>query len=769
MKKNIILAKNFCRKSLGQLISFSIILLIATILFSSAIVLSNNISHDYDSKYDELNTANAFFTIPKLEYTDDLLTHIKSINGVKNAEARTGIKLTIPVQMDGANQNQDQIFYNIDEESEINKYEIMEETLDEVENPIYLSYYTYIHSGLNIKDKYEFSINNIDYSFTIKGVLSEMQYGNYTSSVIGVYLKNESYQYLLKSNSANEVKTVSIRSENGHNVYNEISKYLSKNNIMVLNKNYDEQSKTQRLAISNILVLILIAFSATILLISLLVSKFKIENGIEEEMTNMGVLKALGYTSREIMVAITLPYIVSGLIFTLIGIGLSYLLLPTLGSVIASQSGFIWNVSFDAKSNGFVFLINMILIILFSLLAAKKIKKLNPINAIRGIIKNKSNKNYFAIDRTSGNIHFILTLKNFINTKKQNVLLGVVLFFITILGSFVGMLFYNINLNPINFINTLVEEHPSVIAVTSIDLKDEIKKMDNVKNLVYYDENAQVTYHENSYKTFVAESFKELANDLCYEGENPNSDNEVAVGSYMKEKYDLNIGDYIILNKNGIDFEYKVVGFIQSVNYAGEVIEMTLDGYKNLDASYSPSSLYVYLNDEGKSAEFIEKIENKFGSDILSTVNYAEAMDSAMTMYVSLISSCCIVIIIVTILLIYLILYVIISSIITKRKQELGIFKAIGYVNKQLVLQLVGGFMPSTIIACLLGFAISKVYMSNMYEFIFQSVGAYKVSFAYPISIYSTLVIGLIVSVMLIGIMLARKIKKISVYSLIKE
>lgn len=769
MKKSIILAINFCKKSLGQLLSFSIILLISTVLFSSAIVLSRNMSSDYDKKYKELNTANAFFTIPSINYSDQLINDINNLKHIKDIDIKNGIMLIVPVEMNGEKQDQTQIFYKINEINNINQYEIVEETDDYVENPVYLSYYTYVNSNLKIKDKYEFEVNGKKYSFTIKGVISEMLYGNYTSSVIGVYLTDESYNYLLENNLDKEVKTISVISNNSYESYNDISKYLSKNNISILNKNYDEQAKNQRLAISNILVFILIAFSSTILLISLLVSKFKIQNSIDEEMTNMGVLKSLGYTSKEIIFSIILPYIIVGLIFTLIGISFSYLLIPILANVIALQSGFLWNSRIDILSNGLVLVINMSLITLFSLVAAKKIKKLNPINAIRGIIQNKPVKNHFKIEKTNGNIHFILMLKNFINTKKQNILLGIVLFFITILGSFVGILFYNINLNPMNFIDTLVEEHPSIVITTESDLKDEINSMDGVKQAIYYDENGSVNLSDNTYKTFVSESFDNLANDLCYEGRNPSNESEIAIGSAISEKYNLKVGDYITLTKDNKTFEFKIVGLIQSVNYAGEVIEITLDGYKKLDDNYDPKSLYIYLNNEDDANNFVEVLEEKFGTDITSTVNYVESMGSAVNMYVSLISIICIVIIIITILLIYLILYVLISSIITKRKQELGIFKSIGYINKQLILQLVGGFMPGTIIATILGFIISKLYMNSIYEFIFKAVGAYKISFEYPILIFIIIVIALIISTLLIGILLSRKIKKISVYSLIKE
>lgn len=559
MRKIITISKYFFKKSFKDIVSFSIILFIATALFSSAIHVNNNVSKDYDSEFDRLNTASSFFTIPSAEYEDSLLEDIRNIEGIKDAQIQRGVMLTVPVDMEGSTQEQNQIFYNINDISNINKKEIISETNDNVNFGIYLSNYTFIHSGLNLKDKCEFNIDNVPYTFNIKGVVNEMQYGNYTSSVIGEYLEDEPYNYLLENNKDKEVVTISVIGEESHSAYNDVSKYLSSKNINVLSKNYEEQVKNQRLAISNILVFILIVFSSVMFIISLLVSKFKIEQSIGEEMANMGALEALGYTSNEIIIASIFPYIISGLLFTLLGIGISYFILPVLSMVIEMQSGFIWKVKMDLPSNVFVLFINLSLIILFTFIASFKIKKLNPINAIRGLNEKENNKNYFEIEKTKGNIHFILMLKNFMNTKKQNILLGIVLLFITIVSSFIGILFYNINMNPINFINTLVEEHPSVIVSSTKDLRGEIKNQYNVKNVLYYDENVTLNYKDNSYKTFVAENFDNLGNDLCYEGSNPKNSNEVAIGSKIKETYDINIGDYITLSKNGIDNKYKVV------------------------------------------------------------------------------------------------------------------------------------------------------------------------------------------------------------------
>lgn len=770
MNRILTLQKNFFKKNIKDIISFSIILFISTILLTSSLVVNNNIDKEYDEKHQKLNTANNFFIISKLQYNDDLLEHIKNIKGVNEAEKQEGILVTIPVMMEDSMQDQNIIFYNYENERAINKFDLVQENTSINNKSIYLANYTYIHSGLKLNDKFEFELNNQKYSYTIDGVIEEMQYGNYSSSIIAEYLSKSAYDEILENNKESQVVTISIKSDNSYDTYNEVSKYLSSENIEVLSKNYDEQSKTQRLAIANILVLIISAFSLLVLIVSLLVSKFKITESIEEEVTNMGVLKALGYTSNEIIISIIMPYLIMGILVNLLGIGLSLYVTPALAKVIEMQSGFIWNPKFDIKSYLITILINVGLILVFTLLSAKKIKKLNPINAIRGIQNNKTTKNYFEIDKTKGNIGFVLILKNFINSTKQNLLLGIVIFFITIISSFAGVLYYNVNMNPINFINTLVEEHPSVIITSNNNnIKDKLKEYDNVKNVIYYDETQTINFEGNSYKTFVAQNYKDLANDLCYEGRNPNNADEIAVGSSIKEKYNLKIDDYIETKKSGNTYKYKVVGFIQSVNYSGEVFELTLDGYKNLENEYKPKTLYVYLNNDDLSGEFIEKVKEEFGNEIIGTVDYVESMNSASTMYVSLVSTICIVIIVVTVILIYLILYILVSSIILKRKQELGIFKAIGYKNKQLIFQLIGGFLPSVFFATIVGIILNKLYISKIYTIIFKTVGAYKISFNYPTIIFVILGLAIIISTILIELLLSKKIKKISVYSLIKD
>ena len=122
MKKIFKLQSSFFKKNLKDIISFSIILFISLLFFNSALVVNNNVLNAYDKKFNDLNTANVFFNISKTYYNDDILNDIKKIDGIEKAEKRDGIIVNIPVMMEDSYQDQNIIFYNLNEYSELNKY-----------------------------------------------------------------------------------------------------------------------------------------------------------------------------------------------------------------------------------------------------------------------------------------------------------------------------------------------------------------------------------------------------------------------------------------------------------------------------------------------------------------------------------------------------------------------------------------------------------------------------------------------------------------------
>lgn len=96
MEHIISLAKNSFKKNKKTLFSFCVILFIASMLFGSALTIGLNFSKNYDEKFNQLNTANVFFIIPRSECNDQLLKEINNINGIEEIDSRKGILLTVP-------------------------------------------------------------------------------------------------------------------------------------------------------------------------------------------------------------------------------------------------------------------------------------------------------------------------------------------------------------------------------------------------------------------------------------------------------------------------------------------------------------------------------------------------------------------------------------------------------------------------------------------------------------------------------------------------
>lgn len=55
-----------------------------------------------------------------------------------------------------------------------------------------------------------------------------------------------------------------------------------------------------------------------------------------------------------------------------------------------------------------------------------------------------------------------------------------------------------------------------------------------------------------------------------------------------------------------------VTGFIQSVNYQGNVCEFSLEGYEALNSEAIVPTLYVYLNNASDTARIVYEIEENY-------------------------------------------------------------------------------------------------------------------------------------------------------------
>ena len=763
------------KKEKSSFVSFGVIILITALILNCAAVLLSQVDRAYEEKLSSLNTADVNVIVPRIQSSSKLENNLRDLSSVEELESHTAIMVEATVKdFNGADFSMNTVFYNMDAKRNVNNFELVSESKNDVENPIYIPLYVSDFGGFDLGDNIVYAIDGKSHSFTVAGVIEEMQYGNYGSGLLCAYLPKEDFEEFADVYSEKTVVEYSMSVNSGASLdktKEDISKVIEHNGVMTLSLLDSESVKGTRTMVTDLLILILTAFSLIILAVSVFLSNFKVKNAIDCEIINMSVLKALGYTSAQIVWGITLPYALVSLIFALSGVGLSYALLPVLCSVLTVQSGFSFAVSFDLLNFICVTVILVGVVTFFTFISARKIKKTQPIDGLRGNTSTKgAKKNRLPLDKTKGNTKLLLVLKQMIATKKQNVMLFLVSFVLTVLIAFSGTLFYNVVVKPENFMSALSDEVADVIMIPKEDsiskLEAKLGDDNRVENSLQY-MSCSVKIEDKAVTSFACEDFSKVRNDVCYMGTNPKEVDEIALGSAFEESF--KIGDTVSVTVDDITKSFEVTGFVQSVNLQGEICQLSTEGYNSLLDEKQTPSLYVYLENPENAEEVVKEYKADYPELLADTINSYKLQKEAQDMYMGITMVLVVAIFVVTILVVLFILYIVIKSLLVKRRQELGIYKAMGYTSSQLISQTAGSFMLVSIIATLLSSVLAMFYMPAVYGFIFEALGVMKNNIEISFGFLMLFAVAVILVNIIISIILCMPIRKISAYSLIKE
>lgn len=363
-----------------------------------------------------------------------------------------------------------------------------------------------------------------------------------------------------------------------------------------------------------------------------------------------------------------------------------------------------------------------------------------------------------------------LGIKNFFSMLKQNISIFVILSLLTFLVLFGVSGYYNLNLHPNNFVNTINEELCSIDAITKDDASIIASKLDGKKGIrktVKY-QTQSLEFDDLTVKGFICEDYSRLDNNLFYEGRIPEHDNEVVLGSSYDKKY--KVGDTVTVTCGKKSCNFLVVGFLQTPNNYGRSLAFNIEGFKNLDQNYVPKSLYIYLNDDLTSDNCVTMLKNDYGDLISETYNNDKLMKSSMGPYLSMTAILAGTILAVVILITSLILFIIFSTFIIQRKTDFGILKAVGYTSRRIILQSVLGLLPSLVAGIAGGGILGYFFMKNFWLLALSSMQLRKCFLAIPAGIIAIVCSFLLtVSVLISILLLSKGTRKISATRLIQD
>jgi putative ABC transport system permease protein len=778
MEKFIILSLASMRKSKSAVISYGIILIFAALLLNLGVITQLNYGKNFEKKWDELRVATVFVSMLESDYKQSYEEYAKALEGITDTEVRKGLIINGTMKYAGSQMSMPNLFGNMDEVHRMNRIRVIEKLDKTVDRPIYLSYLMKAGGGYTLGDEYTLTARDKNYTFTVAGFVENLQYGSPNLGVIEVHLSQTEYDMLSKElGKSAEVVTLSAMAKDknmGKALYSEIVNMTKGNTKEAVYGRYYEICKSYRTVTADIGAMIIVAFSLVIVAVSLLVIHFRVSNSIEEEMHNMGALKAIGYTSKQVIGSILFPYVLVGVLSIMSGCLLSYLVLPLLKAGFNAQTGVLWEQGFSMVALVTTFAVIFGLVMTAAYSSARKIRQLQPITALRsGLQVHSFKRNYFPLEKVPGNVNILLALKGFIANARQNVLLLLVMASVTVSALFAGVLYYNINIKSEVFLKAVAGEMPEVSfnLVESEDkerIKNSITQEPEVQRAIYH-EVQEVLLNGETLSAFVTEDFSLLRVQAAYKGRSPIHENEISIGGPAAARAGKSIGDTITLSLGGEKKEYLITGLIQSTHNAGYVCEMTTKGFKRINAAYEPTWLYVYLKDGVGTVAFSDKITGKYGDYIAANTDFVESTKSQLGIFTSIVSIMGSIILIITAILVSLIVYLIIKTIVVRRKQEFGIQKAIGYTTGQLMLQMALSFLPTIFTGVCLGAIAGALGINPMLSILFRGIGIMKIEFLIPVLMNLIIAAGISSFSFIVALSVSRRIRRISAYSLIRE
>ncbi len=771
MRKTILITCSNIRKAKGQTAAVTILVLLAALMLNLWFMLSTDYKKNFDRYHDKLNAEHVTLLLDSQE------TQLRNfVAETLDQDART-----VEYHLDDALEMVGIMAYNggevitdfivMEKEQALNRpvgrAEIVEE--GNFQSGIYLP--MLYSSGFSTGDTVDISFGSHTVSYTVCGFLNSVMAGSHNCSMCLLMLTEDKYTELETLGITPKCTLVSVRihdkteSESFEaDLKNRISS--SYPDLRPLSNSYTLISSTRYIA-QMICSGIVITMAFLVTLITLVVVGSNVANYIQENMQNLGVLKAVGYKSGQILSALLLQFTGTALISALAGAGISYCFFPAVNSMMISQTGIPYTVRFLPLPFAATAAVIAGIISLTVWLSAGRIKKIEPILALRsGMETHNFKRNRLPLEKTRAPLQAALALKTTLSMVKQNVTVSITMLVLSLVTVFSSLMAENMIIDMQPFLSMVVGETADSSITISAEMEDvflDAMAEDERVLGIYLYHSVEVRHLEGTaLMTTLSNDFSQVNNqDCCIEGRFPKYDNEVAVGAKYAKEHGIKIGSEITLTVDGSSHAYIVSGFTQLSNNLGRDALLTKSGYERMNSLQS-ASYYLNLAEETDIDAFHDEVCGKFESSVYATVNIRSILEGTAGIYVTLITVIVIAVLILSLLIVTFVLYLLVRSSLNHKKHDYGILKALGYSTGQLVLQTALSFMPPVVLSTAVGLTVSAFLINPLLAIFLSGIGIVKCTFQIPVDLILLSGIGLILFAFAITCLLSMKVRKIT-------
>ncbi len=790
-----LIARDNIKKKKGNAFILLLMVALAILLLYVGISVLSNMDQVVENKNEIANGAD-YFMATTSTYTDDIMSVLQEREEVKEYEKEQAIYL-LGVKYYNEMENQKDakqlafLFLNKDANRSISQINVKDEGSIWKKDSIILPYYMKVGMGYKTGDTIHLKFDEKSYDFEIFGFSEDIMFSTPTNiSTEKCYISKEVFQSISDTMGGN----VTVFKATLNDAYD--AETFEADMINVLNKKISDYEHTLKLSLNydmlkygtsitaNIFMAILSVFAILLILIALVIIHFNINNSIESNIKNIGLMQASGYTSRQLGMATLYEFLMISMCGVVTGLLIANAAGKAIGNLLSASIGLSWQLAFDLRSALISTLVTIALILLAVIASVRKFKKITPLDALRnGIHTHNFKKNWIKMDRSSLPLNCNIGLKNILYHKKKNVMVCMIIVLLCFCTSVAICIYYNFAVQDDKLIQITGFEVPDITATivgdsrgsTGKALQDARQKLDAVDEIKYLLEYSNTDIacrngeNEITLNCDIYSDTKNLVVDNVVEGKRPEYENEIMLSTIMAGNLSASIGDVVYLHLNGVSQDYLLVGLSQGIEHIGKKAMITTQGMKRLNETFEPNCLYIYLKDESSINQTIKKINTMLMDDNIVVANYKAYVSDTMESIVNAMKVLCVVLLIAVVFVIAMTLLLLIKTQLVRDRKTIGIYKALGYTTGQLMMQTTMSYTPVVFVGAVIGCIVAWFGINPSFILCLSAFGIKKCSMSISIEYLICIVIMISLWAELIVVFCSLNIRKILPYEMIQE
>lgn len=775
MNRNILLARANIRKAKGQTTAIIVIVLLSSLMMNLWLMLSMDYRKNFDRCHDRLNDGhvNIAAYVTDDEFENFISDTLKERSDVTDYTVSDAFCEPFSFEYNGGEISQLAVILEKEDalSRNVGKFEITEDS--DVKSGIYLPMLYSTGDNYAVGDTIKVTFLGEEFEYTVCGFFNSAMIGSHNCNMMSLLLTEDKFEEFSKETAALKSVYVSARINDVskcEDISSELKDAILKEfpEVVVTGNDY-KMVTTSRYISQMICAGILSAMAFLVLLIGVVVIASNIANYIQENMQNLGALKAVGYTSGQIISALLVQFAGISAIAAVVGTALSYCIFPGINEMMIAQTGIPYAVRFQPLPILFTVIFITGIVSAAVYFSAKKIKRIEPITAMRqGISTHNFKKNHVQLEKTSLPINAALAMKTMFGGIKQNVTVCVTMLVISLILVFSVTSARNTIVDVQPMIEMIAGEFADSAINVNLNREEElISVLENdsrVEKFYLFTNNNMEIQHVGGTTLYVSvtnDCSKMNNQSMAVEGRYPKYENEFAVAAKYAKDNDIKVGDEISLKVGNTTEKYIVSGFTQNTNSLGKDCIMTREGYKKI-ASLPNVTYYIDLMEGNDVDDFNSELSDRFGSDVNALQNIYSILESTGGVYVLLMTFLVIAIVIISCIVIIFVMYLLVRTMLNNKKRDYGILKALGFTTGQLIVQTALSFMPSIIISTAVGIAVSMQLINPLIAVFLSGVGIVKGTFIIPVEL--SIIAGIVLVIFAFGAacLMSLRVKKIA-------